>query len=209
MWSAIRGVISLVAAVTVAVFTYLTYINTLQEQTRRKAATVEVSATDVGPATATVTVTASRLPQPVNVPTAPPVTAPPRLQAVETEPPSLPPASPLFRQQWHLPLSNRYVRLQPIAGTDGTFVVRDVTGPVEQPIGFGTVRGDNVRIQLRVTKPVGDGTYVTRDAVLRLTLSGDGRELAGDFRGEAAVERGPVLWLASAAAVDVAAVRGD
>ncbi|HET7436873.1 MAG TPA: hypothetical protein VFN10_19350 [Thermoanaerobaculia bacterium] len=204
MWSAIRGLISLLAAVAVAVFTYLTYVNTLQEQARRKAATVEVSTTDSGPATATVTVTAGRLPARED---APPVrrVAPPRPQAVEAERPS---ASPLFRQLWHLPLSNRYVRLQPIAATEGTFVVRDVTGPVEQPIGFGTVRGDDVRIQLRVTKPVGDGSYVTRDATLRLTLSSDGGELAGDFRGEAAVERGPVLWLASTAMMQTS-VRGE
>ena len=208
MWNAIRGAIGIVAAVMMVVFTYLGYVNTIHEQARRKAATVEVSTTEGEPATATITVSAKRAPPPQAA-----IAAPSDEPSSPTEPPA-PRArvaprqgvrpvstSKLFSHPWHLPLANRDVWLQQVAGTDAgtaTFVVRDVTGPVQEPIGFGTAHGNAVRIALRVMKETAPGEFVKRDATLRLTLSDDGNELTGDFRGEADVERGPVLWLAAA-----------
>src|SRR5438105_4831670 len=79
MWNVIRGLVTVLAAVAMAVLSYMAYVNTLHEQARRKTATVEVTAPAEEPATAIVTVTATRPPARAATPSRPesPLTVPP------------------------------------------------------------------------------------------------------------------------------------
>ena len=216
MWTVIRTIVTLVATIVTAVVAFLSYTNAVEEQHRRKTATVEVSADSGEPATTTVVVTAARAHDRQLARELQPARGPEHttnvVQPHDVEHVAVDPLRALFSRQWRLPLSGRTVALRsvdPGDTTGTTFIVDDISEPYVQHLGYGFIRGREVRIHLRVPKHVATGEYVFRDATLNLRLSKDGGELVGEFHGEDAAERGPVLWLATSIATAASAENAD
>jgi hypothetical protein len=94
---------------------------------------------------------------------------------------------------WHQPYLQRNLEIEPVGGSQNRFVVRDVSGSSPQSIGFGTITGDDVLIQVRVVKNDGQRD-VELFADLKLSLEEQGRLLVGTAHGPDVREPNDIMW---------------